>query len=224
MAKTAPTTAPAKVVRTKAVTSGVTKVTKATKAKAAKTTTTKTKTTETTTTTTTTTTATTKTTKTTKAARAAPRRGAPTATVERLSGMEKRRREEMVKRFGEEYTSLVEAANARNGRAAEGHRAEAEKGKREKRKASDMEAPSAAASGPKPKRVRTGRANSGRSLEPKPIEVLLQRASPNLPAQMRPRPWYTGTYVMWTPGTEDFYWRGWWYPDGVDGFVRYQPR
>ncbi|KAF3136019.1 hypothetical protein TWF594_007994 [Orbilia oligospora] len=87
-----------------------------------------------------------------------------------------------------------------------------------------MEAPSAAASGPKPKRVRTGRANSGRSLEPKPIEVLLQRASPNLPAQMRPRPWYTGTYVMWTPGTEDFYWRGWWYPDGVDGFVRYQPR
>ncbi|KAF3173051.1 hypothetical protein TWF788_009316 [Orbilia oligospora] len=203
MAKTAPTTAPAKVVKTKAVTSGVTKVTKATKA----TTTTKAKTT-----------------KTTKTTGAAPRRGAPTATVEKVWGVEKRRRDEMVKRFGEEYTSLVEAANARNGRAAEGHRAEAEKGKREKRKASDMEAPSAAASGPKPKRVRTGRANSGRSLEPKPIEVLLQRASPNLPAQMRPRPWYTGTYVMWTPGTEDFYWRGWWYPDGVDGFVRYQPR
>ncbi|KAF3137016.1 hypothetical protein TWF569_009297 [Orbilia oligospora] len=201
MAKTAPTTAPAKVVKTKAVTSGVTKVTKATKTRATAKAKTR-KTTATTTKTTATTTKTTATTETTKTTGAAPRRGAPTATVEKLSGMEKRRREEMVKRFGEEYTSLVEAANARNGRAAEGHRAEAEKEKREKRKASDMEAPSAAASGPKPKR----------------------RASPNLPAQMRPRPWYTGTYVMWTPGTEDFYWRGWWYPDGVDGFVRYQPR
>ncbi|KAK6330823.1 hypothetical protein TWF718_003021 [Orbilia javanica] len=152
---------------------------------------------------------------------ATPRRGAPSATRANMSWGQKRTREEMVKRYGEKYTSLVQEANARNRRALEGGRAEAEN-KRGKRKAPETEVP-AAASGPKRKRTRERKA-PGRPLESKPIEVLLQRASPNLPARMRHRPWYTGIFTMWTPSQRDVYCKGWWYPDGVDGFVRYQPQ
>src|SRR6218665_1428941 len=93
-------------------------------------------------------------------------------------GSLKRKREEMVKRFGEEYTNLVEEANSKNRRALEEHLAETRKVTRKKKAPGAVEP--APKTTPKPKRARKS-ALPREVLDEKPVRVFLQRTSPNLP-------------------------------------------
>ncbi|KAK6522194.1 hypothetical protein TWF281_002761 [Arthrobotrys megalospora] len=56
----------------------------------------------------------------------------------------------------------------------------------------------------------------------KPIWVFWQKGSPNRPPNRREQLYHTGSHKQWVPLPTDTPWRGWWYPQGERGLIRYR--